>query len=98
MYSSDSTNEYLHFIRDFICSTFFNHYENYFLFEHHEDWLETRTTLYFYLLGSIVKSIHGPSVILTELMNNFELISHATTALKNPSFHPKTALLINQIL
>ncbi len=68
------------------------------MFEHNEDWLKTRTILYFYLLGSIVKSIHGPSVILTELMNNFELISHATTVLKNPSFHPKTALLINQIL
>ncbi|CAF2896565.1 unnamed protein product [Rotaria sp. Silwood2] len=30
-------------------------------------------------------------------MNNVELISHATTALKNPSFHPKIAVLINQI-
>ena len=31
-------------------------------------------------------------------MNNFELISHATTDLNNPSFHPKITLLINQIL
>jgi hypothetical protein len=45
-----------------------------------------------------VKSIHGPSLIFKQLINNFELISHATTILRNPAFHPKIALLINQIL
>ncbi|CAF1459034.1 unnamed protein product [Rotaria sp. Silwood1] len=49
-------------------------------------------------VGSIVKSIYGPSVIIPELINNFELVSHATDILKNPSFHPKIALLIHQML
>ncbi len=53
---------------------------------------------FIYLLGSIVKSIHGASLISTELINNFELISNATNVLKTSSFHPKIALLINQIL
>ena len=37
-------------------------------------------------------------MIVTELMSNFELISHATILLDNPSFHPKITHLINQIL
>jgi len=45
-----------------------------------------------------VNSVHGPSLVLKQLINNFELISHATTVFKNPSFHPKIALLIHQIL
>ena len=47
--------------------------------------------------GSIIKSIHGSSLILAELVNNFEHHSHCITALKNSSFHPKIALLIDQI-
>lgn len=31
-------------------------------------------------------------------MNNFELISHATTLLKEPSFHPQIALIIHQMI
>ncbi|CAM4985947.1 unnamed protein product [Rotaria socialis] len=48
-------------------------------------------------VGSFVKSIHGPSFILKQLINNFEHQSYATTILKNPAFHPKIALLIHQI-
>ncbi|CAF2093187.1 unnamed protein product, partial [Rotaria magnacalcarata] len=48
-------------------------------------------------VGSLVKSIHGPSFILKQLINNFEHQSYATTILKNPAFHPKIALLIHQI-
>lgn len=50
-----------------------------------------------FLLGSFVKSIHGSSFILKQLINNFEHQSYATTNLKNPAFHPKIALLIHQI-
>ncbi len=63
-----------------------------------KDLLDTYYVKCFCLLGSIVKSIHGPSLVLTELINNFELICHATTTAKNPSFHPKISLLINQIV
>jgi hypothetical protein len=45
-----------------------------------------------------VNSVHGPSLVLQQLINNFELISHATTIYKNSAFHPKIALLIHQIL
>jgi hypothetical protein len=51
-----------------------------------------------FLLGSFVNSVHGPSLVMKQLINNFELISHATTIYKNPAFHPKIALLIHQIL
>ncbi|CAM4840057.1 unnamed protein product [Rotaria magnacalcarata] len=47
---------------------------------------------------SLVKSIYGPSMVISELINNFELSNYATTILKNHYFHPKVALLINQIL
>ncbi|CAF1515125.1 unnamed protein product [Adineta ricciae] len=51
----------------------------------------------FSLLGSFVKSVHGPTLILKQLMNKFELLSYATTLFTKPDFHPKVALLINQI-
>ncbi|CAF1663715.1 unnamed protein product [Adineta ricciae] len=47
--------------------------------------------------GSFVKSVHGPTLILKQLMNKFELLSYATTLFTKPDFHPKVALLINQI-
>ncbi|CAF4195909.1 unnamed protein product [Rotaria magnacalcarata] len=37
-------------------------------------------------------------MVISELINNFELSNYATTILKNHYFHPKVALLINQIL
>ena len=45
-----------------------------------------------------MNSVHGPSLVLEQLINNFELISHATNVFKSRSFHPKIALLIRQIL
>ncbi|CAF3645726.1 unnamed protein product [Rotaria sp. Silwood1] len=54
---------------------------------------------YGYLLDrSIVKSIHVPSMILTELINNLELVAYSTTILQQSTFHPKIALMIQQFL
>ena len=46
----------------------------------------------------MVKSVHGPSVVLSELINNLELAAHSTTILRQRSFHPTISLLIQQFL
>ncbi len=45
-----------------------------------------------------MKSIHGPALVLPELINNFEYVVHATTVLQKPLFHPRISLLVKQIL